>query len=436
MTPLDAWIAGKVGRPGAPLKRADLEAFQLDRLQATLDLVRNRSRFYRSHLKSSPGRPARLEDLAGLPFTTAADLRADPLAFVCVSQDAIQRVVTLDTSGTTGAPKRIYFTAADQELTLDFFQAGMSTFTGRGDRVLILLPGETPGSVGDLLARSLERLGASAIRHGPVRDPALTLAAAEDGGATVMVGVPVHVLSVVRQAAFQQRPLRGVHSVLLTTDHVPDAIKRVVEGALGSTVYNHYGMTETGLGGGVECRARHGLHMREADLYYEVVDPLNGQPLSDGETGELVLTTLTRQGMPLIRYRTGDLGRFIPEPCPCGTVLKTLERVTTRVAGRLRLGDRAITMADLDEAVFPIEGVVNFQASLEGPANRPDLNVGLKLSSTDDIVLQAARQAIENLPVVRDQMRLERLTLTVAAVPSIPPSMAKRAIQDRRTAPA
>lgn len=86
-------------------------------------------------------------------------------------------------------------------------------------------------------------------------------------------------------------------------------------------------MTKMGLGGGVECEALNGYHMREADMYFEIIDIKTEKKLQDGEYGEIVFTTLTRKGMPLIRYRTGDIGRFIDKPCDCGTILKTMERV-------------------------------------------------------------------------------------------------------------
>ncbi len=273
LTSLEPWIEHKIAH-------ADLEAYQLRKLNETLRLVKHKSRFYRHHSIGLPGELGCLSELAHLPFTTAADLRADPLSFVCVSQDDIQRVVTLDdtnfplttltTSGTTGQPKRLYFTREDQELTIDFFHIGMSTFTDPGDRVLILLPGETPGSVGDLLAIGLQRLGAIPIKHGPVRDAAATLDVMRRERITVMVGVPAHVLALARQP--NKLPLK-LKSVLLSTDYVANAIKHVIEAVFGCTVYDHYGMTEMGLGGGVDCEARRGYHLREADLLFEIIDP-------------------------------------------------------------------------------------------------------------------------------------------------------------------
>ena len=101
---------------------------------------------------------ATLADLAELPFTTAADIRSDPLALLCVSQGRIARAVTLQTSGTTGPTKRIFFSPEDLALTLDFFHHGMATLVSPGQRVLILLPGKLPDSVGDLLRRALGRM--------------------------------------------------------------------------------------------------------------------------------------------------------------------------------------------------------------------------------------------------------------------------------------
>ena len=122
--------------------------------------------------------------------------------------------------------------------------------------------------------------------------------------------------------------------MLLSADNVPDAISNELRRIWGCEVFTHYGMTEMGFGGGVECEARNGYHLREADLYIEIVDPETGRSVSQGDPGEVVFTTLTRRGMPLIRYRTGDVSRFVPGPCPCGTVLKTLARVKAACARR------------------------------------------------------------------------------------------------------
>jgi len=414
-TPLDAWIARKIGHANQSLNRADLDAYQLEALRSTLNLARSKSRFYARHLASAPAELATLADLSRLPFTTADDLRTNPLHFVCVSQDDIQRVVTLDSSGTTGSPKRLYFTKDDQALTLDFFQVGMSTFTNPGDRVLILLPGQTPGSVGDLLATALGRLGATAIKHGPVSDPQSTLEVIRREAINVLVGVPVHLLAVARQPGANSLRLK---SVLFATDHAPDSIRAVLERTWGCTAFDHYGMTEMGLGGGVECEAQRGYHLREADMRIEIVDPATGVVLPDGEYGEVVFTTLTRRGEPLIRYRTGDISRFIPGPCPCGTVLKTLERVTHRFRGRVPIGNSTLTIADLDRVLFAIDAVVNYSASINHAALHLDVQLKPNHPIESTALLSRIRAAFPSIDL--------RLTL----VDHIPLSMAKRVISN------
>jgi phenylacetate-CoA ligase len=363
LTPLEPWIAAKIGEAGRQLSLDSLRSYQLVRLNETLAWVQDKSRFYRRLLGVRRIGLSALEDLAGLPFTTADDLRAAPFDFACVGHDEVERIVTLPTSGTTGPPKRIFFTAGDQELTRDFFHHGMSTLVGPGDRVLILLPGSLPGSVGDLLKNGLERMGAQAIPHGPVSDPWRTLDVLHRERVTSLVGIPVQVLALARLDKAGRRPRpTGLRSVLLSTDRVPYAVAAVLEMTWDCDVYNHYGTTEMGLGGGVDCRALSGYHLREADLLFEVVDPVTGLPVPDGQLGEVVFTTLTRKAMPLIRYRTGDVSRFIPEPCPCGTVLRRLTHVDERLAGGITFPDgETLRQRDFDEALFAIDGLVDFR---------------------------------------------------------------------------
>lgn len=95
--------------------------------------------------------------------------------------------------------------------------------------------------------------------------------------------------------------------------------------------FDHWGMTETGYGGAVECSGHQGCHIRELDLHIEIIDPVTTEPLSDGQWGEIVVTTLTRTGQVLIRYRTQDISRIIPGPCPCGSVIRRLDTIAGRI---------------------------------------------------------------------------------------------------------
>ncbi|MEN6321332.1 MAG: DVU_1553 family AMP-dependent CoA ligase [Syntrophaceae bacterium] len=434
LTPLHSWIDHKIGSSSETFTREAIMAYQLRKVRETLHLAKEKSIFYRSRLVAFPPDIASLEELKHYPFTTAEDIRREPLQFLCVSQSEIQRVVSLDSSGTTGLPKRLFFTRDDQELTIDFFHVGMSTFTVPGDRVLILLPVERPGSVGDLLAIALERMGAIGIRHGLVRDVGHTLAVIAKEDVNGIVGVPTQVLALARNAGMEKSDRLRLKSVLLTMDHVPDAIVRAVESSWGCTVYNHYGMTEMGLGGGVECQAHHGYHMREADLYVEIIDPVDGKTVLEGEYGEVVFTTLTRRGMPLLRYRTGDISRFVPGDCPCGTILRTLEKVHGRIGNSVDLGNgHCLTMADLDDALFPIDGVWNFTASLSREGTMDHLRV--EVWGTGETTGHVVQQAVEAIPEVRearDPGRLEVVAMMRKEGPVGFSGQAKRMLVDRR----
>ena len=157
----------------------------------------------------------------------------------------------------------------------------------------------------------------------------------------------------------------SIGSVLLSTDYVPRAITETLRNVWDCRVFNHYGMTETGLGGGVECEALDGYHLRDADLYFEVVDHESGEAVADGTTGEVVFTTLTRRGMPLIRYKTGDMAGIVPQPCPCGTFLRRMERVRGRWESGIRLGpESTLTLPDMDEALFRLPGLLDYRATV------------------------------------------------------------------------
>ena len=248
LTPLEPWIEARIGV--RPTPRA-MGRYQWDQLRATIDWAKDRSPFYRKHLAGSILRGP--DDAAGwarLPFTIPADLIRHGDRFLCGSLDTIERPVTLFSSGTTAPPKRIFFTREDLEATLDFFAVGMSGIVAPGDRVLILLPGERPDSVGDLLRRGLSRIGCKGIPHGPVHDPAATLSVIRSRRIDALVGIPVQVLSLVRADTGSHDPDQRVRNVLLTTDHVPDAVAEAIDAAWACRVFNHYGMTEMGLGGG------------------------------------------------------------------------------------------------------------------------------------------------------------------------------------------
>jgi len=318
---LDNWLSEKTG---APLSRHGLESYQLARLNETIALARENSKYYSQRLPE--GSLSSIRDIEALPFTRPEELYAEPYAFLCVSPRQVERITTVATSGSSGSSKRIFFTSDDIELCADFFHHGMRLMVDETDRLGILFPASAPGSVGELLARGLERGGTETVQlFHKLGDISALAAEIEGENINSLAGFP----SIVQLLAetYPQLPIR---CVLLSADFVSPACREAIKNAWGAEVFEHYGMTEMGLGCAVSCEHQLGYHIREADILIEIIDPDTGRVLPDGEWGEVVFTTLTRRAMPLIRYRTGDFSRFIPEPCPCGTLLGTLDYVGDR----------------------------------------------------------------------------------------------------------
>ena len=439
LTPLDPWIRSKINLPlGRPLTREALSSYQLEKLRELLAYVRRSSPFYQKLLASWPDDPLpSLDDLAGLPFITPSDLRENGLGLLCVSQSEVARIVTLQSSGTTAQPKRIFFTEEDLDLTVDFFHHGISTLVEPGGKVMVFMPGVLPGSVGDLLVKGLDRLGAAGVVHGPVTDENAAIDDILRHRPDCLVGIPAQMLALARHERNRLIPRGCIRNVLLSTDYVPQSLVRELNRAWNCRVFNHYGMTEMGLGGGVECRALAGSHLREADLYFEIVDPETGEVRPDGEWGEVVFTTLTRKGMPLLRYRTGDLGRFLPEPCPCGTTLKRLDKVMGRLESLVRLAEGDwLSISLLDEHIYNLPDITGYQAEIHKRAGRDVLTIQYCHRGGDPTSMaDGLREAVEHLPPVRRAMETGTLELDLVSVASLSwqtTGPAKRKIMDRR----
>ncbi len=302
---LDLWIAGKHRLDMS--SRTELEKYRREKLRETVEYAKGNSSFYSRLYEQCD-----IGDFESLPFTTPEDLRNFGEEMVCVRASEVSRIVTLQTSGTTGRPKRIYFTAEDQELTVDYFANGMQFMVGKGDRALILFPHTSEGSIGLLLKTALERTGVE-VSFEP------------QGHIDCAIGAPEYIAEL-----SEENPDIRAGTVLLSSDYVSESVRQRISQTWGSRIFEHYGMTEMGLGCAVSCGQGAGYHVRENDIYIEIIDPETGRPVSDGQWGEIVFTTLTRRAMPFIRYRTGDISRWITEECACGSVLKRIDRVKNR----------------------------------------------------------------------------------------------------------
>lgn len=329
---LDAWLEAECGRdPSVPFPER-LEAARLDALRRTLHRAASLSRWYGRTLAGIDLDLKSADKLRHLPFTTPEDLR-DYREFLCVPQGDVQRIVTLQTSGSTSTPKRIAFSEKDLARTASFFATGMAQLVHEGQRLMVLLPGaQCPDGVTDLLRQALTPSGVDVVAGSPEATCESLRADLERWHPECLVAAP-HQLESLASAAENddfRRLASCVEGIQSSGDILDTAVRDALEQALDCVVLDHYGMTETCFGGGVQCMARNGYHLRELDLFLEILDPVTGDPVPDGETGEIVLTTLNREAMPLIRYRTGDAASWLPGPCPCGSPLRRLSPLRGR----------------------------------------------------------------------------------------------------------
>ena len=339
-------------------------------------------------------------------FTTPEDLIAHSSDYVQVDAGSIRRVVTMQSSGSTGARKRLYFTAGDLRRTVDFFREGMRWLCAPGDKVAILLGSDSPDGLGRLLEEGLRELGAVPSLLCLPRDFAETARALRSLKPDTLVGLPVQV----RKLALMSPELRP-KTVLLSGDYVAEAAVRTIERLWQTKVFSHYGLTESGLGFAVQCPLRLGQHIRADELSVEIVDPDTGEALPEGQWGEIVFTTLHREAMPLRRYRTGDISRLLPGECPCGTPGPRLDRVL----GRISEMKKPVSIYALDEVLLSIDELLDYEAAYSD---------GLLTVTAEGAEPEALRRLLtEKFPQVSVAVRRS----------VIPPSPQKRMVNMGRT---
>lgn len=374
-TNLEKWICEIEALP--ELTREGLEGLQLQRLNEMLARVRARGGFYRNY----PEKLDCLKDLQKLPFTTAEDLSAHPERFLLTSQSEVRRVISGATSGTTGPAKRVFYTDQDTEHTVGFFAVGISEMLHPGEKCLIAFPFTGPFGLGDLIAQAVERLGSTPIRAGFGQTFGEMLDLLKETRPETYIGFPVTLLSLSRM----YRENFPIQRALVSGDACPAGVMTELERILGNKLYPHYGSRECGLGGAVTCSAFEGMHLRENHIIAEIIGA-DGRALPDGEYGELVITTIGADAMPLIRYRTGDYTRILPK-CRCGGVTKRLDTVSRR--------EGEVSIEKLDSVLFAIPGLVDYSAGLNGKLRIHCFAQG----PVAGMVLTAVRQNFSNLEV-------------------------------------
>jgi len=315
--------------------RSELEKLQLKRLQATVRRIAASVPFYQQKFAErglKPGDIKSLEDLRKLPFTTSADLRATyPKGLVIGKEGELLRLHT--SSGTTGKPKALFFSRKDVNNAAELM-ARCFTMTGLTDRDIfqnMMTYGLFTGAL--VTHYGAEKVGCMVIPAGP-GNTEKQLLLMQDFRTTAIHITPSYALyfaTFLESKGIDPRRDLALKRAYVGAEPYTEETRRKIEDALGVDVYNCFGMSEmNGPGVAFDCEAKAGLHVWEDNYILEIVDPQTGEPMPDGQRGEMVLTTLCREAMPILRYRTHDLTSIIAEPCSCGRTHRRINRITGR----------------------------------------------------------------------------------------------------------
>ena len=338
----------------------DLARLQLDRLQRTVSRVATHVPFYRNRFKDDRidiESLATLDDIRRLPFTTKQDLRNNyPYGMFAVPLRDVVRIHS--SSGTTGMATVVGYTQKDID-TWSNLIARILTAAGVSSHDVIQIAfgyGLFTGGFG--LHYGAEKLGASVIpiSSGNTRRQIQIM---QDFKTTALVCTPSYALKIADVMMDQGINANGLSLKfgLFGAEPWSEKMREEISDRLGILATDNYGLSEV-MGPGVagECQHCNGLHVNEDHFLIEILDPVSLEPVEPGEVGELVISTLTKEAFPVVRYRTRDLTRLLPEPCPCGRTFRRIERITGRTDDMLIIKGVNVFPTQIESILFDIEG--------------------------------------------------------------------------------
>lgn len=367
------------------LPRGEMEALQLERLQQKVREIYEKVPFYRrafQERKVTPDDIQSLGDLVKLPFTDKTDFRDNyPFGLLAVPLKEVVRVH--GSSGTTGKPTVVAYTRADVELWADMMARTLALGGVTDEDVVQNAYGYGLFTGGLGVHYGAERLGATVIpvSGGNTKRQIMLL---QDMGTTVLTCTPSYSLFLAETARQMGVELRdtALRVGFFGAEPWSYRMRQEIESELGILALDIYGLSEI-IGPGVaqECPHKLGLHIFEDHFLPEVVDPVTGEPLPDGQKGELVFTTLTKQALPVIRYRTRDITSLRREPCPCGRTLVRMEKVTGRTDDMLIVRGINVFPSQIEAVLLEVEGVEpHYQIIVDRERGLDDLEIQVEVS--------------------------------------------------------
>ncbi|OFX24910.1 MAG: phenylacetate--CoA ligase [Anaeromyxobacter sp. RBG_16_69_14] len=342
------------------LPRGRLAEIQLQRLQAVVTRAHGRVEIFRRRMEERGLTPAHvrgLEDLARLPFTVKADLRDTyPFGLFASPMEDIVRLHA--SSGTTGKPIVVAYTKADLDVWTEVM---VRTFAAcglhRGDVIQNAYGyGLFTGGLG--AHYGAEALGATVI---PISggNTERQLMVMQDFGVTALCCTPSYFLHLLERAREMKIDFSRLRAGVFGAEPWSEAMRQRIQAESGIKAYDIYGLSEIiGPGVGIECAHQTGLHLFEDHFYPEIVDPTSGEVLPEGAEGELVLTTLSKQAMPMIRYRTRDVTALFAEPCACGRTMRRMRRIGRRADDMFIIRGVNVFPSQVETALLQVEGTL------------------------------------------------------------------------------
>ncbi len=339
-----------------------LRDLQLGRLQRIVRHAYDRQELFQQRMKErglAPDDVGSLEDVTKLPFTVKTDLRDTyPFGLFASPMNEVLRVHA--SSGTTGKPIVVAYTREDVDVWASVMvRTFLACGCHEGDVIQNAYGyGLFTGGLG--AHYGAESLGATVI---PISggNTERQIMVMRDFGVTAICCTPSYFLHIVERAQgigvdFRELPLRAG---IFGAEPWTEAMRERIESASGIKAYDIYGLSEI-IGPGVasECAAQAGLHIFEDHFYPEIIDPKTGEPVGEGEEGELVLTTLSKWAMPMIRYRTRDVTNFIAEPCPCGRTVRRIKRIGRRSDDMFIIRGVNVFPSQIESALLSVEGTL------------------------------------------------------------------------------
>ena len=343
------------------MPRRELEALQLERLRRMVDYCYNNVPFYRKRLDEAGVTADKikcLSDIRYIPFTNKSDIRDNyPFGLFAVPQKKIVRIHA--SSGTTGKPTVVGYTRNDINNWSDCV-ARLCVAVGVTDEDVAQISfgyGLFTGALG--LHYGLEKIGCSVIpiSSGNTQKQAMIL---KDFGSTVLVSTPSYAMymsEVAREMGITNDDIK-LRIGLFGSEGCTNELRDLIEKGFGLFSTDNYGMSEL-MGPGVsgECHLRDGLHFAEDHFLPEIIDPQTGEPLPAGESGELVITTLTKEGIPMLRYRTKDITRLNTDVCACGRTHARMDKVKGRSDDMLKIRGVNVFPSQIESVMANIEGI-------------------------------------------------------------------------------